>query len=69
MRLTKNQKCKIHDFKKLVTHKICEWKYDDFEDRWEGSCGIEWCFSDGGLKENDVIYCPKCGKKAREVKP
>ncbi|MBK9497394.1 MAG: hypothetical protein IPO08_23310 [Xanthomonadales bacterium] len=45
---------------------VCKWIYRDDPDRgfWEGSCGITWMFPDGNPKENDVHFCPKCGKPA-----
>lgn len=27
------------------------------------TCGLLWTFMDGGVKENEMNYCPKCGKK------
>jgi len=26
-----------------------------------GCCGVLWAFESGGLKENELCYCPKCG--------
>ena len=40
---------------------FCEWELDGF---WTGSCGITFELSNyDGLKENNIIFCPKCGKK------
>ena len=52
----------------------CHWKDDDdgvFESHWEADCGFEWIFTEGGPKENGMIYCPSCGKriKALDNKP
>ena len=44
----------------------CSWTQDD-EELWSSSCGLEWIFLDDGPKENDMNYCPKCGKKLREA--
>jgi rRNA maturation endonuclease Nob1 len=35
---------------------------------WEGECGACWYFDEGTPKENDVRFCPKCGKPIVEVK-
>lgn len=29
------------------------------------NCGVQWTFDVGGLEENDVEYCPLCGKRIR----
>lgn len=43
----------------------CEWHYDDGEyaGYWECSCGCLWTLEDGGPVENNMTYCPKCGKR------
>jgi hypothetical protein len=45
----------------MMQGEVCRWKYDDMDDYWEASCGATWVFNEGGLKENDAKYCPKCG--------
>ncbi len=45
----------------------CEWKYDDIDNYWESSCGLTWYLSEGTLKENKMNFCPKCGKKIKEI--
>jgi predicted nucleic acid-binding Zn-ribbon protein len=47
----------------------CTWKRTgDFErNEWNGDCGAEWMFTDGGPVENEVSFCPKCGRKLIEV--
>lgn len=46
----------------------CEWHLhrDSFEP-WIGTCGIHWIFQDGGPKDNDVNFCPNCGKPVEVV--
>ncbi len=42
----------------------CHWKqaiYSDFGE-WDGDCGISWIFEDGGPEENDMNFCPSCGR-------
>lgn len=31
-------------------------------------CGLEFCFEDGGPKDNECYYCPKCGRYIEKVK-
>jgi hypothetical protein len=53
----------------LVTRQ-CQWEQIDNEhmpDTWQGACGAVWTFTDGGPKENDQTYCPKCGGVCIEV--
>lgn len=52
----------------------CVWTQDtDLGDVYDGSCGIKWEFTDGGPRENNVIFCPHCGARvsedAKKVKP
>ena len=47
----------------------CIWKKDDpFEsDRdFETGCGKKWSFIEDGIKENDISFCPFCGKRIEE---
>jgi SOS-response transcriptional repressor LexA len=42
----------------------CLWSYQDHpEFAWSGSCGAFWQFIDGVPAENDVKFCPRCGKQ------
>ena len=61
----------INDVAKKRLHKIvdeieddkCIWKEDSWYEYWETTCGITWTFPDSGVPcENDVNYCPNCGK-------
>jgi predicted nucleic acid-binding Zn-ribbon protein len=47
----------------------CEWHYEDDPDDcyWEGACGAAWCLEDGVPTSNEMVYCPKCGKRVVEV--
>ena len=42
----------------------CTWRYGDDPDggHWIADCGAEWWFEDGGPEENDMNFCPKCGR-------
>ena len=46
----------------------CKWTYDYADDSWNGTCGAAWYLSEGGPKDNDMLYCPQCGKKLIEIK-
>lgn len=39
---------------------VCAWKRDD--DYWETSCGDAFQFADGGPGENNMRFCPYCGR-------
>lgn len=42
----------------------CHWQLtDEYEEPWQGSCGILWVFTDAGTpQEHGVNYCPRCGR-------
>jgi hypothetical protein len=46
----------------------CDWKYDDIDDFYQGSCGVTWSLCEGTLEENKMNFCPQCGKKIKLVK-
>ena len=47
----------------------CEWKEDE-DDIWQCSnCTMAWVFDDGDPKENNVNYCPQCGRKIANIIP
>ncbi len=40
-----------------------DWEY------WEcAGCGVLWTFSYGDPSDNDLNYCPKCGRKVEEFR-
>lgn len=46
----------------------CEWTpEDDCSDHYAGTCGIYFMFNDGGPMDNGFVFCPKCGKKLKEI--
>jgi len=56
--------------RKPLTDGCCTWKnYDDFNmpDTWEADCGAMWTFTEGGPKDNDMKFCPNCGKPIIEA--
>ena len=40
----------------------CGWSRDEWSESWFSGCGAEWIFPDGGPAENDMKFCPSCGK-------
>ncbi len=41
----------------------CEWHLDEEEaNAWESECGLVWCLDEGTPKENEMAFCPKCGR-------
>lgn len=48
---------------------ICNWTHESTEwaDVWTGDCGITWEMIDGKPHENDMNFCPKCGKRLVEI--
>ncbi|WP_167957952.1 hypothetical protein [Anaerosporobacter faecicola] len=50
---------------------MCNWREidDNWSHYWESECGLVWCFNeDSTPSENEMVYCPKCGKKISEHK-
>lgn len=45
----------------------CEWKQDD-DGIWDTECGNRFEVMEGTQHENQMNYCPYCGKSLREVK-
>lgn len=47
----------------------CVWTHDDDHELYETSCGNGWSFTEGGIEENKVKFCPFCGGTvAKELK-
>lgn len=40
---------------------VCTWSQDS-DGCWNGTCGIQWWLESATPSENDMHYCPKCGK-------
>ena len=48
---------------------VCIWKAENNEympGTYESTCGIVWTFTEGGVKDNGVNFCFRCGKKVEE---
>lgn len=45
----------------------CTWRPMDSENMpgtWEAECGAVWTFTEDGPAENNLRFCPECGKAA-----
>ncbi len=48
----------------------CIWTQSEdphMPDTWESDCGAVWTFTEGGPKDNDMKFCPNCGKPTIEA--
>lgn len=46
----------------------CQWNPDE-ESVYFTGCGHEWQFTEGGIEENGITYCPYCSGKIATPKP
>ncbi|MBU9829858.1 hypothetical protein J1779_07925 [Rahnella sp. FC061912-K] len=46
----------------------CQWNPDE-DAVYSTSCGNEWQFTDGGLEDNQIKFCPYCSGKIAAPKP
>jgi hypothetical protein len=49
---------------------VCRWTLDEDDcdgEQWNSSCGETWCFLAGTPKENNMNFCPVCGKLLKET--
>ena len=46
----------------------CTWRLEDYDyGRWKSECELSWYMSnDDTPTENNMNYCPKCGKELVE---
>ena len=66
------------DIVKQHSQEICNWRNNKGTALWEchyggdytSDCGLEWNMSNkDSPSENEMHFCPKCGKKLVEVQP
>jgi hypothetical protein len=50
---------------KVDDKNLCVWKWDT-DGFYLSDCGASFCLNDGTLKENEMYFCHKCGKKIKE---
>lgn len=46
----------------------CQWNPDE-DYVYSTSCGNEWQFTEGGIEENEIKFCPYCSGKISAPKP
>ena len=46
---------------------FCLWDEEPDGGPWQTSCGHLFVLNDGGPSENDMKFCPFCGKPVEEV--
>ena len=45
----------------------CTWTYDgEYYDYYYTSCGNDFVFTEGTIKDHGFKYCPYCGKEIEE---
>ena len=55
---------------KELTQSVCRWRMeDDDSGLWAGDCGAMWTLTGGSPEENEMAYCPQCGRKLEQVEP
>ena len=58
---------KIEGVKETCVWKECWAFYYDDDTVWECSaCDVMWTVRDGNPKEEEIFYCPKCGRFIEE---
>lgn len=40
----------------------CIWEGEPFGGDYKTKCGNRWQFIDGGIEDNNISYCPYCGR-------
>ena len=43
---------------------VCQWTYDDDTCSYDTDCGEKWQFNEGTAKDNGVVFCHHCGRRA-----
>ena len=46
---------------------VCVWR-EDYEGNWKSSCRKLWSFEEDSPADNDVRFCPWCGRKVKIVR-
>lgn len=39
------------------------WAKDTDANAWRGDCGVIWMFGEGTPVENEMYFCPQCGRR------
>jgi len=52
---------------KMDNSRICEWKYNNYKDQHDTSCGHDFCHGNGGEIYKYFSYCPFCGGTIKDL--
>lgn len=44
----------------------CKWTYQDYENAWKTDCENIFCIIEGTPEDNEMKYCPYCGKRIEQ---
>lgn len=47
---------------------VCQWNRDE-DSVYSTGCGNEWQFTEGGIEDNKIKFCPYCSGKIAAPKP
>ena len=47
----------------------CVWMFDDREETWNSDCGLTWALNEGTPRQNEMVYCLRCGRILKEESP
>ena len=53
--------------KEIEVKKECEWEYDKETDSYDTDCENKFSIIEGTPKDNEMIFCPYCGAKIKDV--
>jgi lipocalin len=53
------------DYQSINIDNACLWTYDENHDYYETECEHAFCIIEGTPKDNDMKYCPYCGKEIK----
>jgi hypothetical protein len=56
---------KMSDYQSINIDNACLWTYDENHDYYETECEHAFCIIEGTPKDNDMKFCPYCGKEIK----
>lgn len=59
----------IKELEEAMKPKTCEWEYNEFDEAWDGKCGVKFQIAFYTPKANNMKFCPQCGGKLIEIEP
>lgn len=60
---------RIKELEEDMKPKTCEWSYNEFDEAFDGKCGIKFVIAFDTPKGNNMNFCPCCGGKLIEIEP